>query len=561
MGYACVDTPEDGHGVRPVALSGQVSAVTIVADQFLIAGDLDGSLALFDISRLDRPLDGMTLPGGIWNLSSDSAAGRVYVACGDGHLYALELSPDAALSRERVEDLRDAVTSRPLTIEKLLGSTASASEVSVALAEIDAEWNDYSRSDIDGLTAALKRWSTEHPSARLSYRLGIAELECGRWDDAIVALQQVDQTSDSYVASLLPLAEAFDHIGSPRTAINVLKANLKRFPAPALLDVLFRIGQLSEKARDIDGALTAYEAVSYQDHSYPGVRAALARLHPGEIPALAEPQGAPVISYPVGFADAAPKVPRLGSRRQLGYDEISYIQYQYGPPADEAKKILEEHVMAGVLARLFPEPGRSLDIGCATGRWPIWFSRRGWDATGYDIASPAIKICELQAQKMPSEHRPAFSLYNICDGAREVAAFDLVSTMMGTFNHVPHTQLASFLQGIWDSLVPRGALVFTSWNTQSRFCDFLNLDGEPAKEDLRRNYLEATEIAAHLEHAGFAEISTSPIVFLPNECYDVWGDDLDNPVESIVELDDVLRQHVGANKAQMHFYVTRKAQS
>jgi len=214
--------------------------------------------------------------------------------------------------------------------------------------------------------------------------------------------------------------------------------------------------------------------------------------------------------------------------------------------------------MDGVLSRFFSEPERSLDVGCATGRWPKWFARRGWDATGYDIASAAIQICELQAEKMPVEQQPTFHLYDICDGALEVQGFSIVTTMMGTFNHVPHSRLPSFLRGLWDSLKPGGTLVFTSWNTQSRFCDFLNLDGEPAKEHLRRNSLETHDIVNYLTNTGFHEISTNPIVFLPNSCYDVWEGDLGNPEQSIIELDEVLRRHVAANKAQMHFYVARK---
>src|ERR1700753_3374096 len=102
-------------GLQPVSLDGQVSAVAIVAGEFLVAGDLDGGLGLFHLSRLDRPLDGMMLPGGVWNLASDEATDRVYVACGDGHLYALELSLGGGLSRQRLAELRNSVTKRPVS--------------------------------------------------------------------------------------------------------------------------------------------------------------------------------------------------------------------------------------------------------------------------------------------------------------------------------------------------------------------------------------------------------------------------------------------------------------
>jgi len=279
-GMLVIDGPIDGQGVRRVALSGQVSAVSLVADELLVAGDLDGSLAVFHISQLDHPLDGMTLPGGVWNLAPDGATGRIYAACGDGNVYALELSLGASLSRERIAELRDAATSRPPSAATLLRASSAPSEIAVALAEVEKAWSDYSRADIGEIATVLRRWAGDHHFGRLSYRLGVAELELGHSHDAIIALQQIDPTSDSYVPSLLPLADAFDLIDSPRTAINVLKANLDRMPSDALLDVLFKIGQLSEKCHDTDGALTAYEAVSFQDHSFPGVREALIRLHP-----------------------------------------------------------------------------------------------------------------------------------------------------------------------------------------------------------------------------------------------------------------------------------------
>jgi SAM-dependent methyltransferase len=555
-GMVIVNAAGERSGIRSLPLGGQVSALALVADEFFVAGDLDGSVALFHLSRLDRPLAGMTLPGGVWNLSSDSRTGRVYAACGDGHLYALELSLDADLSKRRVESLRHATRS-PLTLGTLMDATTSLIEISIALAEVDAAWSDYSSADLQVLATALKRWSAEYPSARVSYRLGMVELEREKWDDAIVALQQIDQTSDTYAASLLPLADAFDHIGSTRTAVNVLKANLDRFPATALLEVLFKVGQLSENSGDLEGALTAYEAVSFHDHSYPGVRDVLARLRPASTSGLARSEPSAEMHHTLDVSEDTPT--RLGSRRRLAYDQISYIQYEYGPPADEAKKLLEEHEMAGVLSRQFSESGRSLDIGCATGRWPIWFSRRGWTATGYDISEHAIEICERRAQQMPPEQRPlAFRRHDICEGALEVEMFDLVSTMMGTFNHIPHELLSSFLQGIWDSLRPGGTLIFTSWNAQSRFCDFLNLDGERAKESMRRNSLQEHEIAGRLAEADFEGISMVPIVFLPNACYDVWEDDLGNPAESFIKLDEVLRQHVAVNKAQMHFYSVNK---
>jgi SAM-dependent methyltransferase len=553
-GVVVMDAPAEGHGAVPVALAGQVSAVGIVGDEFLVAGDLDGSLALFDISRLDRPLDGLTLPGGVWNLSIDPSSNRIYVACGDGHLYALEVGLDIAWSRERVKDLRDVVATRPVAIKSLLDTATSAGEVSIALAEIGAVWSDYSRGDVDALAEVLRRWATEHPSARLFFRLGLAELERKQWDDSIVALQKIEQTSDSYIASLLPLAEAFDGSGSPRTAVNVLKANLERFPAISLLDVLFRIGQLSEKCRDTDGALTAYEAVSFHDHSYPGIREALTRLR--EAGDLVAPNSEDVSVIDGTLERSAGKLSRFDSRRRLAYDQISYVQYDYGPAADQAKKLLEEHGMNGVLSKRFPEPGRSLDIGCATGRWPIWFARHGWEAMGYDIEASAIEICELKAQKMQSR-RPEFHLYDICDGALELDGFQIVTTMMGTFNHIGHGQLSAFLRGIWDSLMPGGVFVFTTWNAQSRFCDFLNLDGEHAKENLRRNYMDGPEITARLLAAGFEDVSTNPIVFLPNSCYDVWAD-MDDPEGTFIEFDEILRRHVAANKAQMQFFVSIK---
>jgi cyclopropane fatty-acyl-phospholipid synthase-like methyltransferase len=46
-----------------------------------------------------------------------------------------------------------------------------------------------------------------------------------------------------------------------------------------------------------------------------------------------------------------------------------------------------------------PPYGAALDLGCGTGIWAVDLAERGWDVTGVEIASKALRAVRERAQK------------------------------------------------------------------------------------------------------------------------------------------------------------------
>jgi SAM-dependent methyltransferase len=250
----------------------------------------------------------------------------------------------------------------------------------------------------------------------------------------------------------------------------------------------------------------------------------------------------------------------LGKKRKDQYKLVDYMCYEASPSADEAKKILETSHMLNVVLELESRTSTrtALDIGCATGRWPTWLALRGYQAHGYDISEIAIDICNKQAEKN-KELDMSFTLHDISDGSLINDHFALVTCMMGTFNHVPQSRLSAFLEGITHTLINDGLFAFTSWNVSSPFCDFLQLDSQTAKDTLRRNVVDIVSLKAILQANGLRVIKEIPMCLLPNKCYDVWENSLEDA--SIQHIDAFLRETLADGRPQMHFIVSEKIEN
>lgn len=539
-------TQERGVGAKgacAVALSGD----------FLLAGDLDGTLSLFHLGEFTRALRSMVFPGSVWNVEIDPESNLAYVACGDGNLYCLDVDL-RPLPAGEIARIRDSIQS-PLDGQHALSLASEPAGIEVALGMIEDEWERWSNADIEGVAALADLWLKSYDSPRLRYILGLAELERSRSDEAILQFQRIDEDPFYEVKALLPLGRALHATGSTGAAIRVLRMGLPRIPGEEQAEYLFAIARLHDKQGDKEHALEAYELVSALDHSHPGLRDALDRLRQAESPEKRVPGD---LSVAVDSLDVDPdRQPQLSNRRTDNYSALTYFLYEYGSPEDEAKKHMETELMKTVAFEALGDGGRSLDVGCATGRWPEWFARKGYDSYGFDISPESIEICERRAEQHP--HLPlTFERYDIADGARMTGFFEVATCMMGTFNHVPPDRRVAFLRGVRDSLVPGGGFVVSIWNVSSPFCEFLSLDGQQAREEMQRNGLELDEMVSLLRTTGFEVGSMTPFCFLPNECYRVWEDEFQDGVAGMLRIENQLRSNLTAQiRNQMSFIVAR----
>jgi 2-polyprenyl-3-methyl-5-hydroxy-6-metoxy-1,4-benzoquinol methylase len=239
------------------------------------------------------------------------------------------------------------------------------------------------------------------------------------------------------------------------------------------------------------------------------------------------------------------------------YKISSYIKYEFGCFADEVKKALEKSLVYSYIKQWdrFSSSDKllSLDIGCATGRYPSWLASLGFFAYGYDIEDAAIKICRERTSSLANVR---FEKRNILIDEVEREKFDLVTCMMGTFNHIPLDKRQMFLKKIYDTLTPRGLLLFSSWNPECPYLDYLQFYSRKEREHLNQNLTRSDEIAALLEVCNLRLGAIEHFCFLPNECYHSWEGELN--MENFMEIDRDLKGKLSSTSSQMYLVLAKK---
>ncbi|GGE63709.1 class I SAM-dependent methyltransferase [Priestia taiwanensis] len=240
----------------------------------------------------------------------------------------------------------------------------------------------------------------------------------------------------------------------------------------------------------------------------------------------------------------------------LGYKLINYLKYEYGSFSDERKKLLEISLVREIVNNTIRNDGQqltSLDIGCATGRYPLWLSSLGFQSYGYDIEDAALDICREQSKNVANVY---FEKRNIITDEVDAEKFNLVTCMMGTFNHIVDEKRILFLEQIKKTLVQDGLFLFSSWNPECLHTNFLQFYTRSEKEFLMNNSISADKMVTLLESLEFEVVSTTHFGFLTDECYNNWGNNISE--ESMIYLDNELRGLLTNNNAQMYFVAVRK---
>jgi SAM-dependent methyltransferase len=537
-------------------LDDNICGIAALGD-FLFVGSLTGELTILAPSVTSHALGTLKFQDGIWNLSIVHDINVLYVACGDGSLYCIAIKEQFPLLME-IQAVEAAFENIEESYKTLFDLT-NVFTITLASTFLEERWDALSNDELKIAGLLLQQWILYLSDGRINYLLGLYFNHLSRFDDAIVALQKVKPDQEHFVKSLMPLSKAFEGISALSSAIIILQINLEKIPNQQVGPFLYRIGKLFERHGERERAFRAYEMLSLLQHSYPGVQDALRRLTcVNEVTyskrdSLSEPISVEEMSISV-MNDAGP----LGKRRVDQYDLRSYIRYETSSPSDEAKKHLETNHMLNVVLQVEnrTKVRTALDIGCATGRWPTWIAQRGYQAHGYDISQVAIDICTAKVSNNEKLDM-SFTRHDISDGPLINDYFALVTCMMGTFNHVPKNRLPEFLNGIVRTMRTDGLFAFTSWNAGSPFCDFLQLDGQTAKDTLRTNVMDISSLKSVLQNNGLRVLHEIPMCFLPNKCYDVWENSFKD-VEVIQRIDAFLRGTLTDGKPQMYFIVAER---
>lgn len=196
----------------------------------------------------------------------------------------------------------------------------------------------------------------------------------------------------------------------------------------------------------------------------------------------------------------------------LDYSLEAFLKYDYSLPEDELKKFLET---ANLMLMLHGKvPSTTLDIGTATGRYPVFFTSRGAHAFGIDIEERAI---EYAKSKLTEEERPRIEL-RVGD-ARELpydeCAFDLVTCMMGTFAHIPRSDQQRVANHVMRVLKPDGVATISTWDVDCEHLSYLSMYNESQKEAIRANSPTQRQMEGVLSSAGLVGVDIRPFCMLP----------------------------------------------
>lgn len=535
-----------GEGVTAVASAGP----------FVLVGDLSGCLRVFLACYPNKPLSSIQIDDhGVWHLEFIEEESRLLVAGGSGSLHCLYL--DAGRFQE---DKLEAFVSAPFVsgrAAQTLRTFRDAVPTSLITLRLEQQWGDLGPDDLRSAQEFLIDALREGSEPRAYFLLAQSYIEVQQFEEAIRCFQQIDSVSEYYVLSLLPLARAFQAIGLTSSAIRTLRANIERIPTTSTVEFAFELGLLYEVRSDLENAANFFEIVTSLDVSYRDVMRRLRAIQSrGQLVPQKEPNGLSLSTDEMFANGQIPGKAVLGRQRSDFYDLVTYLKYEYAPPADEAKKLFEADLMEQVLSRYRINSGSALDIGCATGRWPMWFSRKGFRAVGFDISPASIQLCKTRAAQA-GDNSVRFECRNIVVDQTYFGDYEIITCMMGTFNHVPWDSANQFCRRVFDALVPGGLFVFTSWNPQSPFVHFLSFDGQLAKESLRKNCQPLESLTGLLAGQRFDDIQVVSFCMLPNECYDAWENEFDS-IDKLIEADQLLRVRLSSRTAQMFFVTARK---
>lgn len=195
----------------------------------------------------------------------------------------------------------------------------------------------------------------------------------------------------------------------------------------------------------------------------------------------------------------------------LEYDTELFLKYDFSLPEDETKKFLETVNLFYLLGA--KKPSETLDIGSATGRYPMLLTWMGAKARGIDIEERAIRYAE--GQMRADSDWPKYQLADARSLPFEIPTFDLVTCMMGTFAHIPASDQNDVIAKIFNALLPSGHVAISTWDMECGHLAYLSIYNEKQKDTIRSNSPSAKELMAMLEKAGFINVQIRSFCMLP----------------------------------------------
>ena len=149
-------------------------------------------------------------------------------------------------------------------------------------------------------------------------------------------------------------------------------------------------------------------------------------------------------------------IERLAKERRIELKAIDFDKYYLNDTFNFSKA--PNAFLAAVISDF--KPGRALDVAMGNGRNWVFLAEKGWDVTGFDIATEGLRLAREKAEKLGRKITTVRATHEDFDYGRN--RWDLV---VMTYSWAPMNK-PEYIQRIYDSLEP-GGIILVEDNTGS----------------------------------------------------------------------------------------------
>ena len=240
------------------------------------------------------------------------------------------------------------------------------------------------------------------------------------------------------------------------------------------------------------------------------------------------------------------------------YSIIDYLKYEYSCVSDFSKKILEieivENYINSTITKIFSDFSKckTLDIGCATCRYPKYFYKKGFEAHGYDVNETIIELFqEIVGDQI------SIRCKNILSEKPEFNTYDIITCMMGTFNHIEDDRRDKFANWVSSSLTENGVFICSLWNPQHYRKNFLSVYNKEERQYIKNNLLYQAELERLFEKFNLILDKVEFFCLLDDNLLESWFNYSDR--NKIINVDNFLKTNINPKlNSQMGVYFFKK---
>lgn len=528
--------------------------------ELLVCGSFDGWVYL--VNRTGIALGRLETNGEVWSVFASDDAARICIASGDHIVRFLENCCSVGPNHEIRLSEHAAATSAAAEVEPVLGRLVNL------YSQYGIYEYGYSRLQIiqneQSLEAApafektcnllLKNAITFSDTNHWAhYELGIMAQGENRHRDAIFHFQHAARDSTYTSKAMIHCAASFSAEKLPTaTAACYRRAREQQIDSDTKR-VLYNLGSAYEDIKQWDGAISHFQLLASWDINYRDIWDRLEKMVSifksfacpveqagsdftsltigligpnapkkdiaDELKSVLQARTAEVLIQPGERERVAHIIQELRSNqrfcrgitgRGLDYDQELFLKYDYSLPEDETKKFLETVNLLYLLGESVPQV--TLDVGSATGRYPMLMKWIGAESYGLDIEPSAVEYATAQ---VAADGFPKYIVGDARDLPFKSPKFDLATCMMGTFAHVPRQDQQRTINQMFDALLPGGHLAVSTWDMDCSHLSYLSIYNERQKDLIRENSPSIEGMRELLTEAGFQEVQVRPFCMLP----------------------------------------------